>query len=87
MARQKLDHIKADLVRKIATHKESWSRVNKKNPTIFPYLNCGKSRPSWATNENPRAPLEISTLSQEDDWPTSTNDISLSNKNPQRPPP
>ena len=68
----KRDHIKADLVRKISTNKESWSRVNKKNPTIFPYLNCGKSRPSWAANQNALPPMEISSLAQEDDWPEST---------------
>ena len=72
----KRDHIKADLVRKISTNKESWSRVNKKNPTIFPYLNCGKSRSSWATNQNALPPIEISSLAPADDWPESTNEIS-----------
>jgi hypothetical protein len=82
----KRDHIKAYIVRKIATNKESWSRVNKKSPTIFPYLNSGKNRPPWATNEISTPQFEISNLPQEDDWPISTNDISLSEKILQRPP-
>ena len=67
----KRDHIKADLVRKIATNKESWSRVNKKNPTIFPYLNCKTSRPPFSSNQN----SEILSDTPADDWPNSSNEI------------
>jgi hypothetical protein len=40
------DNIKADLLRKIATNKESFSRVHKINPTIFPNTNCDVNRPT-----------------------------------------
>ena len=69
----KREHIKADLVRKIATNKESWSRVNKIQPTVFPYLNNGKNRPCW--NEN----FESGSRPTENDWPEETNE------NPNRP--
>ena len=42
------ENIKADLLRKIATNKESYSRVNKINPTIFPNMNCDVNRPIQA---------------------------------------
>jgi hypothetical protein len=42
------DNIKADLLRKIATNKESFSRVHKMNPTIFLNTNCDINRPVQA---------------------------------------
>ena len=56
------ENIKADLLRKLATNKESFSRVHKINPTIFPNTNCDINRPvlpdSELKNFGPYPPIE-----------------------------
>jgi hypothetical protein len=60
--------------------------VNKKNPTIFPYLNCNNNRPHGSTNQTELSHSEIFSLPPADDWPTYSNENSGSFKQVHDPP-
>ena len=58
----KREHVKADLVRKLSNNRECYSRVNKKSPTVFPYLNTNVNKPLAYEHKN------FGSFSEDPDW-------------------